>query len=83
MVKVKRVKKKIRKEEKIQSVIFYKNFKCKYDVRCYCRENGIKGEILKNDKDYMIVMRPKYKFRKLRTCYNSKKGVKIIKGVLK
>ena len=67
---------------KTQSIVFYKSKSMK-DVKNYCKLKNIKGKIKKCDKDYIITKLPKSKFKKLEITYNSKDGVKTVKGVMK
>ena len=74
-----------KKKVKIHSIIFYRGFKSKNDVKRWLKKNDYScDKITKVDKSYRVILRPKRRFKiLLMPKYNCKDGVKFIKGYLK
>lgn len=77
-----------KKKQKIHCIIFKKKFtKAEIKKWCYKNEKIIdmktieNKKIIKVDGEYILYIRPKYKFKRTKKQYY--KGVKIFKGVLK
>ena len=73
------------RKSKEQCIIFYKGYRNKDQVRKWCRKNKFDcKKIIKEDKEYKIILRKKRYFKKLlMPQYKCKEGVKIIKGYTK